>query len=628
MLKLKSYRLALIVSFLLALNVCVRAEVMDFGSTRWTMVNADTSEYLGQKCLFGTAYLEDVAFTNGIIEVDIAVQGPCSHVRSYPGIVFRKQSAGDYEHFYIRPHRSGLYTDALQYTPAFNNIDSWQLYNGEGATSGIDSLPVNRWFHLKAEIAGTQCKIYIDGAVEPNLVITDLKHGVSTGSIGVNGPRDPHICFANFQYTIDDNLRFDAPPQIETPFGTITTWELSPPFPLTVIDFEHTPEQQGKTGLTWQTVHSDASGLVDVSRYMGQSSRAGAGVWARTTLSVAKEEVREFQVGYSDAVSVFLNGQILYFGTSGYQQRDPSFLGIIGLFDDVFLPLKKGDNELMLLIAESFGGWGFMCRDADTVFQHESMSKLWDVQYRLAMPESAVYDEKRNVLYVSNNFNDGNEFISKIGLDGTVKVREWITGLNRPTGMAIANDLLYVVERRNLVVINLDSGIVVNKYPVEGAGYINDIAFDDLGHAYISDTRNDAILKFADGAFEVWLTGDEVDNPNALFVDGDRLLYGNYGDGCLKSANLADRQIRTIAHLGREANIDGLTSDGNGNYIISAFNGRVYSVTPSGATTLLLDTTAPGIFCADLEYIKEKQLMVIPSLFENRLMAYRYGGGN
>ncbi|MCP4713046.1 MAG: hypothetical protein GY869_30830, partial [Planctomycetes bacterium] len=34
-------------------------------------------------------------------------------------------------------HRSGLYTDALQYSAVFNNIAGWQLYNGDGATAGI-----------------------------------------------------------------------------------------------------------------------------------------------------------------------------------------------------------------------------------------------------------------------------------------------------------------------------------------------------------------------------------------------------------------------------------------------------------------------------------------------------------
>ena len=69
-----------------------------------------------------------------------------------------------------------------------------------------------------------------------------------------------------------------------------------------------------------------------------------------------------FNFGYSDDVSIFLNGRLLFSGMSGYHSRDPSFLGLIGLFDAVPLHLRKGENELLLIVSETFGGWGFMGR--------------------------------------------------------------------------------------------------------------------------------------------------------------------------------------------------------------------------------------------------------------------------
>lgn len=30
--------------------------------------------------------------------------------------------------------------------------------------------------------------------------------------------------------------------------------------------------------------------------------------------------------------------------------------------DAVYLPLKKGNNELVLAVTEFFGGWGFICQ--------------------------------------------------------------------------------------------------------------------------------------------------------------------------------------------------------------------------------------------------------------------------
>jgi hypothetical protein len=86
-------------------------------------------------------------------------------------------------------------------------------------------------------------------------------------------------------------------------------------------------------------------------------------IYARTNIESEREQVKKLDIGYSDDVSVFLNGKILYRGRSAQNFRDPAFLGIISADDDaVYLPLKKGTNELLLAVSELGGGWGFVCR--------------------------------------------------------------------------------------------------------------------------------------------------------------------------------------------------------------------------------------------------------------------------
>jgi hypothetical protein len=86
-------------------------------------------------------------------------------------------------------------------------------------------------------------------------------------------------------------------------------------------------------------------------------------VYARTTIESDRDETKKLEIGYSDDVSVFLNGRILYRGRSAQGFRDPGFLGIVNPGNDaVYLPLKKGSNELMLAVSELGGGWGFICR--------------------------------------------------------------------------------------------------------------------------------------------------------------------------------------------------------------------------------------------------------------------------
>jgi hypothetical protein len=89
-------------------------------------------------------------------------------------------------------------------------------------------------------------------------------------------------------------------------------------------------------------------------------------LYARTTIDSDREQVKKLYFGYSDDVSVFLNGRILFRGRSAQNFRDPGFLGIVNPENDaVYLPLKKGRNELMLAVSELGGGWGFICRLAE-----------------------------------------------------------------------------------------------------------------------------------------------------------------------------------------------------------------------------------------------------------------------
>ena len=86
-------------------------------------------------------------------------------------------------------------------------------------------------------------------------------------------------------------------------------------------------------------------------------------VYARTTIDSDRDQVKKLFIGYSDDVSVFLNGKILYRGRSAQYFRDPGFLGIVSPENDIlYAPLKKGHNELVLAVSELGGGWGFICR--------------------------------------------------------------------------------------------------------------------------------------------------------------------------------------------------------------------------------------------------------------------------
>jgi len=348
-------------------------------SPRWELEGqAKPADYLGRKCLFldgGAAVLKDFEMRDGIVDVDVAT--PAS--RGFFGIQFRIADDGaNAEWVYLRQHKSGL-PDAMQYTPVLNTGLNWQIYNGPGFTGAVD-IPRDTWFHLRLEVAGAQAKLWVKGLETPALVMNDLKSGVQKGQVALAALTGATY-FSNFEVrkTPDSPWERRLPPM---PPGTLTKWALSPSLDALQRDLERPLSPSESDAMRWQDVEAEPPGFVVVNRYRESphprvsfatdfSKRLDPQpgmkvVYARTTIASDRDQVRKLFIGYSDDVSVFLNGRILYRGRSAQNFRDPGFLGIVNPENDaVYLPLKKGRNDLVLAVSELGGGWGFICRLAD-----------------------------------------------------------------------------------------------------------------------------------------------------------------------------------------------------------------------------------------------------------------------
>ena len=610
---LRSTWLALLLAIASADSVTAQETTAEFTPERWDLSRAKIEDHLGRKALAGTAFLKNITLRNGFIEVDIATT---ERTRSYPGLLFRVQDTANYERVYIRPHRSPFYDDVLQYGPVFNGVDSWQLYNGPGLTASLDVLP-GRWNRLKVLVAGNQAQVFWNDIPEPVLAIDDLARGDSAGLIGLVGPMDGTAYFSNLRYELNEGLALPPPAPREALRGLISVWELSTPFTAIGVDFTKYPGE-AVAAASWRPVAADRRGMVDVSRYFPRRSRAGDCVLARTTLSAESDTLLRLSFGYSDIITVFLNRQPIYSGNAAYQSRDRSFLGIIGYFDDLYLPLKSGDNELLVLVGETSGGWAFCFRRGDEVFADAALKKEWSVKSGLALPEAVAFDPGSNACYVSNYFNDGQEFISKVSPAGEIIEREWIKGLRMPTGMCLKGSTLYAVDRGGLNIIDIKRKEIVEKIPLSGMRMANDVAMDREGNLYISDTPAGAVFRYSRGKLEPWLQG--LSGPNALLCEKGRLLVGQ--NEKLIAVNLASKAAETLAVFERGANIDGLEPDGRGGYLVGDHNGKLYRLSARGEKTLLLDTSNPGDKIADFAFIPKLKLLIIPTFDANSLVAY------
>jgi hypothetical protein len=348
-------------------------------SPRWLLEGkAQPAEYLGRKCLYldgGGATVKDIEMRDGVIDVDVATPA----ARGFFGPQFR--IAGDNaEWVYLRQHKSGQ-PDAMQYTPVLNTGLNWQIYNGPGFTGAVD-IPKNEWFHLRLEITGAQGRLYVKDMDKPALVMNDLKSGVQKGQIAL-AVLIGATYFSNFEVRETPAVPWE---RVATPMpaGTLAKWSLSPAYDALARDPEQPLSPAESGSIKWQDVEAEAPGFVVIYRYREAphprvtfandfSKRLDPQpgmkvVYARTTIDSPRDEVRKLHLGYSDDVSVFLNGKVLYRGRSAQNFRDPAFLGIVNVENDtVYLPLKKGKNELVLALSELGGGWGFICRLEQTV---------------------------------------------------------------------------------------------------------------------------------------------------------------------------------------------------------------------------------------------------------------------
>jgi hypothetical protein len=348
-------------------------------SPRWQLEGqAKTTEYQGRKCLFlngGGATLKDFEMRDGVIDVDVATPA----TRGFFGVQFRIATDGaNAEWVYLRQHKSG-HADALQYTPVLNTGLNWQIYNGPGFTGAVD-IPKDVWFHLRLEVVGAQAKLFVTDMDKPVLVMNDLKSGVQKGQVAL-AVLTGATYFSNFEIRTTPDAAWERRLPL-MPAGTLAKWSLSPSYDALARNVERPLEPSESNNIQWQDVEAEPPGFVVLYRYREAphlrvsfandfskrlEPQPGMKIlYAKTNIDSDREQVKKLYLGYSDDVSVFLNGKILFRGRSAQNFRDPGFLGIVNPENDtVYLPLKKGRNELMLAVSELGGGWGFICRLAE-----------------------------------------------------------------------------------------------------------------------------------------------------------------------------------------------------------------------------------------------------------------------
>jgi len=209
--------------------------------------------------------------------------------------------------------------------------------------------------------------------------------------------------------------------------------------------------------------------------------------------------------------------------------------------------------------------------------------------------------------------------------------RQWVKGLDSPTGLALHDRTLYVADVDQLVEINAASGEIVKRYPAKGATFLNDVAIDPDGTVYVSDTPSNTIWRLKDGSFEPWIADDKLNGPNGLLVQGDMLVVASLGKipgvgqkqelAGLSLISLKDQSVTKLGDGRPIGNLDGLELLQPGVYLVTDWAaGALYRVDAKGKAQQLIDLNQGS---ADLTYLPDKKIVLIPMMLDNTLVAYR-----
>jgi len=298
--------------------------------------------------------LKDFNFSNGTIEYDMEPLDP-----QFTSCYFRWKDLKECECFYFRTSAAGnpqaIY--AVQYAPYIDGVNLWDLMFHYQTNADFKR---NEWNHVKLVVSGKQMRAYVNDLNTSVLEVPILESNSSSGTLVFDG----QVIISNLvvKASVEGlNPEPGIDPTKNDP-RYIRKWKVSQPL-TTEKEVDFRDEYKPTAETVWEDMTGERWGLINLNRKFGKTEGRRI-VWLKTTIYSEKEQNKVLNLGFSDEVWVNINDSPLYIDKNLYNTpmaKHPD--GRLSIENSsITIPLKEGENQLMIGVANSFYGWGIVAR--------------------------------------------------------------------------------------------------------------------------------------------------------------------------------------------------------------------------------------------------------------------------
>lgn len=249
----------------------------------------------------------------------------------------------------------------------------------------------------------------------------------------------------------------------------------------------------------------------------------------------------------------------------------------------------------------------------------KSVKPDWVLSEGLCDPETIIEMPDSDLLIVSNicafEKNDKG-YLSLITADGAMVKERWVEGLNAPAGMDIYDGDIFIADFDRLTKIDIETEETEFILPDIEVGAFNDVASDDQGTIYLSDSAKHRVVAY-NSTNNNWsvLKEHEFKYANGLHWD-DGLLW--VGSESLWRLDL-ETNVKTRIAVEGLSDIDGIEVDDFGGMSISKVGGNVWYISIHGDVT---EWTTEGLSSTNHYHNPKNQKILVPTGFDNTIIAF------